>query len=118
MGLEDVTVTVETSDLVKIVENLALAVSDVGRSVEHLRQVAEIQQGRLDATEERHAAGLEGIGKLGKKVGALATAMDRSLKHVNESRDRLTQHQERINAEYQAAVGRAERGPSAKNNGP
>jgi phosphoglycerate dehydrogenase-like enzyme len=85
--------------LIEQVEKLTSAVAVLA---EHQVEQAK----RTTVALEAHAAGLVGIGKLGSKVGALATAMDQNLAAASAARQTFVSRNERILAEIRDETGR------------
>lgn len=111
------------------VDRLAGLVADLAtRQTEHLEQVTAQVTRRLDAlerrlaaAEERQAKGMEGFARIGDKVGALASAMDRNMAAMAEARRRLVATQEqRLQEVRDAAAGLVPnaKGPAHQNPGP
>lgn len=84
--------------LIEQVEKLAGAVVTL---TEH--QVGQDQ--RLGDALEAMAKGLEGIGKLGSKVGALASAMDRNMEQASAAREAFVKRQEQMSEQVRIMTG-------------
>jgi methyl-accepting chemotaxis protein len=75
-----------------LIEQVAALAGAVATLTEH--QIAQDQR-HADGLEAM-AKGLEGIGKLGSKVGALATAMDRNMEQVTATREAFVRKQREV----------------------
>jgi hypothetical protein len=84
--------------LIEQVEKLAGAVMTL---TEH--QAAQDQ--RLAEGLEVMAKGLEGIGKLGSKVGALASAMDRNMEQATAAREAFVRKQNQVAEQVRIMTG-------------
>lgn len=96
-----------------LIDQVAKLTAAVATLTEHQVQQAE----RTTTALEAHAIGLEGIGRLGSKVGALATAMDRNLDQVKTAREAFLKHQEKVAAMTKAAADRIRPQPAEKAGG-
>jgi len=70
-----------------------------------LEIVMEERQNRqqVDARLERMERAVEGFSRMGDKVGALASALDRNAKMAEEARNRLLAHQAKVSEDMRAA---------------
>lgn len=92
----------------------------VDRLADLVGQLATFHDARMAAIEarladaaERQAEGLEGFDRLGRKVGALASALDRNMDEAREARARLVADQAARLKEFQALAPLAAEGAGA-----
>jgi len=81
-------------------------VQEVAETVERLAQAVELEletRRELSSRVDRLERALEGFSRMGEKVGALATALDRNARLAEEARDRMVNHQTRVLDELRGA---------------
>lgn len=77
-------------------ETLVEQVDRLAALVVTLAELQAKQEQRVTAALESTAKGLDGIGKLNSKVGALASAMDRNMDQVTAAREAFVRRQEQV----------------------
>jgi uncharacterized membrane protein YccC len=92
------------------VDRLAELVAEL--ATQQNERLATLEE-RLARAEERQADGLEGIGRLGGKVGALAEAMKENMAETAKARERLVADQEARLSEFRALGHLAAEGAGA-----